>query len=435
MIDLTSFVYHVPFEKFVYRLDGAWQLHTPVGVKGITHLLTSQGVEEDVVEAALKGQHYHVTIGFDTFPNDKPLVTRPSGLFVNVWTPPLLEAPTGPAPYERILDLLSWLCNDDQKAIEWLFYWLAQKIQDPAMLPGNAPVFGTLPGSGKGTLFEIMSTILGPDNCRIVTRTQLESRFNPFVKSLFVLGDEIKSHEAQREIAETLKGYITSPTVNLENKNQNGQDITNRMAWMFASNDRIAPVTVEQGDRRYSVFSNYRRISDEHRNMLRSMRTVGTTSWAPDFIEEIKGFWWECLQLQIDRDFVSRVYDNGARTNLIESSLPSYEGFLNDMNELGIDPMLERLMESREGFGLKQTRLEWDLGARGVSKDIVYKCYVAYCQESGRKPVAKTRFSTSMLNGTPPLVEAQVRHRGKVLRVWVCPRDPNFTEDRLYSVA
>ena len=169
--------------------------------------------------------------------------------------------------------------------------------------------------------------------------------------------------------------------------------------------------------------------------MLRSMREPGTNRWSDAFLEEIRGFWWECLNLAIDVEFVSKPYDNGARTTLIESSLPAYEGFLRELHEFGIDPMLEKLLDSRDGFGLKATRLGWDGGFHGVQKELVYKCFVAYCEESGRKPIARNKFAAALANGTPPLEDARVTLQGKTVRVYVVPRAQNFTEDRIFSAA
>jgi len=435
-IDFGSFVFHVPSEKFVYLLKGTWQLGSPITAKALRLLLLSRKIDVEHIDSALKNELYHCTIGFDTFPNEGPIVVRPEGKWLNVWVPPTLkpaDAATG-EDFPRILKLLEWLSGGDAGAMDWIFYWMAQKIQNPGLLPGTAPVFNTLPGSGKNSLYEILATILGPENCQVVTRPQLESRFNGFVKSLLILGDEIKSHDHHKEIAEQLKIFITGTRVQLENKGQNAQPVTNRMAWIFASNDRIAPIVVDAGDRRYSVFSNFRSITPEHREMLRGLRKTGSAEWAEDFEEEIRAFWRFALDVELQTEMVSKPYENVNRETLVEASMPSYEGFLKVMHEDGIDALLERLFESREGLGLKHNRLEWDLGARGVSKDIVYRAYVAYCDTEGRKPVSKHRFGSSVLNGTPPLEEKKIKHRGRSLWVWVCPRSPDFSEDRLYSV-
>lgn len=433
-VDFQSFVFHVPLERFIYRLDGLWQVHTPVGPKAMRLLLASQGVDSAILDSVFKNDLFQRTVGYDTFPNEGPIVERPSGRFLNVWVPPTLKPAdaAGPDDFPRILALIEWLCGEDEGAMNWVFHWLTAKIQNPGLLPGTAPVFNTLPGSGKNSLYEIMATILGPENCRVVTRPQLESRFNGFVKSLFVLGDEIKSYEHQKEISEQLKIFITGTKVELENKGQNSQPVTNRMAWMFASNDRIAPISVDAGDRRYSVFSNFRSITPAHREMLRSMRTLGSTLWAPDFEAEIAAFARYALDYDLPAGAAAMPYENASRQALVDSSKSSSEGFLDEVHAEGVDHLLERMLESREGLGLRQTRAKWDAGLRGLTKDAFYKIYVTWCESEGKKPIAKGRFSTAILNGTPPLVETRLRLDGKQAHCWIVPRRQGFDEDAIY---
>jgi len=436
-VDFQSFVFHIPLEKFIYRLDGQWQVHTPVGPRSMRLLLASRGVDADVLDSVFKNDLFQRTVGYDTFPNEGPIVERPAGRYLNVWVPPTLKPAdaAGPDDFPRVLRLIEWLAGGDAGAMDWIFHWLTAKIQNPGLLPGTAPVFNTLPGSGKNSLFEVMATILGPENCRVVTRPQLESRFNGFVKSLFVLGDEIKSYEHQKEIAEQLKIFITGTRVELENKGQNSQAVTNRMAWMFASNDRIAPISVDAGDRRYSIFSNFASITPEHREMLRSMRTVGSTHWAPDFEAEIAAFARYALDYPLPVGASSMPYENASRQALVESSKSSSEAFLDEVHAEGIDDLLERMFDSKAGFGLRQSRPKWDAGRRGITKDVFYTCYVAWCDAEGKKPLAKNRLSTAVLNGTPPLTDHRVRLDGRQKWCWIVPRREGFDEEAIYRMA
>ena len=162
------------------------------------------------------------------------------------------------------------------------------------------------------------------------------------------------------------------------------------------------------------------------------MRTLGSTLWAPDFEAEIAAFARYALDYDLPAGAAAMPYENASRQALVDSSKSSSEGFLDEVHAEGVDHLLERMLESREGLGLRQTRAKWDAGLRGLTKDAFYKIYVTWCESEGKKPIAKGRFSTAILNGTPPLVETRLRLDGKQAHCWIVPRRQGFDEDAIY---
>ena len=119
-------------------------------------------------------------------------------------------------------------------------------------------------GTGKGLLKQIMRHIYGATNVGVINQKVLDGDFNTIIQNkLLLVAEEVKSDTAKyAETKEKLKGWITEPEVLIEGK---GIDIKERKScfnMMFFSN-RERPVDVEQGDRRFSVFSQEEKLPEK----------------------------------------------------------------------------------------------------------------------------------------------------------------------------
>jgi hypothetical protein len=401
---LESIVYSVPHEKFFYKMDDRWSLTTPVGQQGILRHLVSRGMSPTMAKAILKEEEFRVVHAVDIVParygeTVPDIVSTPGNFLVlNVWARPRLEPAAGEFP--RIDKVLRWLTKDDEKAVEWLKNWIAAKVQDPALVPKTAVVFSGTPGSGKGTFARVVREMLGPENCANITRRALENKFNArWANKLFVLADEVVTKEHYVDIAEDLKGYITSDFIEIEGKGENQKAQRNRIAWVFASNDPISPILVERGDRRYSVFTNHTPLSDEYRTMLKDAYLPDDEP-TPEFAAEIAAFYHYCLSRTVDPVAVSTPYDNDSRKDLISASASGHEMFLREVDENGIEPHLTTEVERVLGYD--NPRANWLFGADGVSKTAVYQAYVHYCRLNGAKPSKINRFGIAVKNHVNP---------------------------------
>ncbi len=419
----NDFAFVVPLEKFVYKLDGKWQHSTPVGLKSIIQLLRERGLARELIQAGLDAHAYRVAYGFETLPNQADISTSEAEgrAFLNLWVPPTLTPAPGPHPtIDRIID---FLCGHDLEGVRWLTQWVAYKIQNPGALPKVATLFLTQPGAGKNVLFRIIESMLGPDNCANLKRSALENNFNShWATKLFVLADEITSGDDVRNITDRLKILIDSPRVELEGKYTNQKFVTNRIAWMFASNDRVIPLSIEPGDRRYTVFRNMEPIAPEYKALLDGCFGKDRHAFTPEFEAEVRGFWADLLKAPVDLAGVFRPYQNEARTDLIHAGLPGHELFFEHVRLHGIDSLLEDVM--RENWNLQQTRGEWDMGEYGVSCQVVYEAYRTFCRKAGVRGTQKiNRFGIAMRNHAPEWTKARVTNsKKKQVYVYVVPR-------------
>lgn len=421
-VGMTDFAFVIPSEKFVYKARGTWNLIESVGKEGLRHHLLEAGWSGDDVAKVLKTRQYLKVYGADLVPNKEPVYSDSDGkLYLNTWIAPTLQPVAG--NYPRIQRVLEWLTNGDKDGERWLRSWMAWKVQNPAIVPKVAVVCTTEPGGGKGTLAFLMRQMLGEENCATVKRENLESRFNArWIGKIFVLGDEVVGDDNLKDITQMLKLLVAEDKVEQEGKYQNGREVKNRLAWMFASNDRIAPLVIERGDRRYSVFSNHDELPAGYATMLRSCFKLDNVP-ADDFVPEMRAFYFDLLHMDVDRNYVATPYENESRRQLIEASKPTHELFCTYVDEAGIDELLGHVLQHSD-FHLTKTQTEWDFGGQGIGTQVLYRCYTEYCRRVGGKALKVNKFGSAIRNHRPawPFVRNTVAGTERRVNCYVVKR-------------
>lgn len=391
-----EFAYVIPLQGFIYKTGGAWNFDKPVKKEGIVHYLLERGMGQGDILTMLKDKAYLKVFGAEMLPNEPAMYRdRDGNAFINLWVPPTLKP--APGDYPTIEMLLRWLCGNDEAGVEWMVHWLALKVQQPDIVPKVAAVFSTKQGAGKGTLFRIIEEMLGAPNVVQISRNSLESRFNAmWAQKLFVLADEVMTNENVKDVSDRLKQLIDSKNIELEGKGRDQVSSKNRLAWLFASNDTTSPVTVERGDRRYSVFFNHDPLPDDYRQAISNCYEADRLTMTQAFLGELQGFYYDLLNLDVDRGLVSMPYVNEAREQLIEASLPSHEMFFRDVDENGIDPYLEQPWQLST-----RPRPEWDFGENGIATEVLYKAYAEYCKQTGQRAFKMNRFGMAAKHHRP----------------------------------
>lgn len=397
-----DFAFLIPREKFVYKEKGEWKLDCLVGKDGIRHYLKMRGWEDDLITSVLKGGHYLVVSDVVMQPNKMPMFKDDHGnTFINTWVPPTIQPVSG--TYPSIQALLNMITSGDEEGIKWLKHWIALKVQNPEIVPKVAVVISTTPGLGKGTLFYVISRMLGGENCAIIGREALESRFNSrWAQKLFILADEVLCSDNVRDVSDRLKMLIDAATIEIEGKGKDQRQIKNRAAWLFASNDKISPVNVEKGDRRYTVFNNHDVLPSGYVDMLNGLFEADRETPTNMFVAEIEAFYYEMQNLVVDRSLVSRPYNNEARENLIDANTHAHDMFFKEVDEYGIDDWLEKVLSQGADFSLSRTKSQWDFKENGLATDIIYHCYVEFCKARGVRGVLKyNRFGAAIRGHRP----------------------------------
>jgi hypothetical protein len=420
--EIAEFAYVISADRYIYRAGEKWCLDQLVNKNGIQAHLRTRGWGEGEIRRTLDSREHLIVHGFDIAPEEPEIYEDPADglVYINTWVRPRLSPAEKPGEWKSIERVMKWLVRDDADGYRWLVNWIALKIQNPGILPKVATVFSTKPGAGKGTLERVIREMLGEQNCENISRENLESRFNTaWVGKLFVMADEVTSSgEDMKDIKETMKKYIDSARVTIEGKGKDARSVPNHAMWIIASNDRIAPVIVEPGDRRYTIFVNHNDAKDI-RAFCQGFYESDQYTLKEGFEQEVRNFWRYLLDLKIDRKLVARPYDNDDRESMISASLPSQEAFINHVLAEGLEGLLERLRKTGELAQLEES--EWKFGDDSYAVDTVYRCYREFCKQTGQHAIRLNKFGMAAANAWTKY--RPISPKGK--RVWAYRLTPD----------
>lgn len=174
---------------------------------------------------------------------------EPDGLHINLFRG--WGVSPAPGKCDALLGLLRALCGTDE-VFEYVANWIAYPLQYPGFKLRTALVFHGQQGVGKNLLWEAVGMIYG-EHFSVIGQQQIESKFNGWASGrLLVIADEILTRAELGTTKGTIKAMITSPTIQVEEKQLALRKEENRMNIVFFSNE-AEPVKVEDGDRRFLV--------------------------------------------------------------------------------------------------------------------------------------------------------------------------------------
>jgi hypothetical protein len=150
----------------------------------------------------------------------------------NLWRPADIEPLEGEPTI--FLDHIEYLIDDEQSR-EWFLDWLAWLVQQPEQKPMFAPLLIGPPRTGKSIIADVIEMILGPHNCSVPRAQDVANKFNGWLaeKQLIII-HEMKNYKG---LADNIKVYITQPTVPLERKGFEAEQVGNKAAFLDISND------------------------------------------------------------------------------------------------------------------------------------------------------------------------------------------------------
>lgn len=183
-----------------------------------------------------------------------PTMTKDPAIYINTFEGLPLEPIRNDAACENLRWLISFLCNNDAEALDWLVKWLAYPLQHMGAKMDTAILFhSTMEGSGKSLLFaDIMGELYGRYGAT-VGQAQLEGNFNAWQSGkLWAVFEEVVSRDQRYNQVGKIKHMITGKTVRMESKFINGWEEANHMNSAFLSNE-IMPWPISEDDRRMLV--------------------------------------------------------------------------------------------------------------------------------------------------------------------------------------
>ena len=174
------------------------------------------------------------------------------------------------AARDLFLKLIDHLCATSEPYLRrWLLRWLAYPLQFPGTKLMTAVVIHGIQGGGESMLGYIMREVYGENNFAEITQKMVDGDFNPYAERLFVLADELISSD-RRANRNHLKQLITSEKEWVNRKNVPNYEIVNRKNFLIVSNDNVS-VSLEVGDRRFSIFNVSEKLDEDLRKTLGEM--------------------------------------------------------------------------------------------------------------------------------------------------------------------
>ena len=154
---------------------------------------------------------------------------------------------------ERIVELVHYLCNDDDKVTDWVMKWAALPLKRVGAKLDTAVVMHGEEGTGKNMFWtRVVRQIYGSYGA-VVTQDELENPFNSWAShKLFLIGNEVVAPHEMRHLKGKLKNYITEPDIPINEKFLPFREEANHMNIVFLSNE-LRPVPADPRDRRYMI--------------------------------------------------------------------------------------------------------------------------------------------------------------------------------------
>lgn len=200
------------------------------------------------------------------------------------------DAKKGQEGLKVFLEHLMNLCGNHQISYDYFEKWLTHGIKMPWKKTGEAVVFQSSQGSGKGTFAEYWGRcVIGDEWYTILQDIALiVGPYNAHkANKLLTVFDESDAKETatqHKSLRSAMKNYITGTRGVVNGKHKDpGNPINDYANVMFLSNE-AAPVVLDQSDRRYVVF----KCSDRY------------TRTCPETTKEEKDAYWNRLYKYID---------------------------------------------------------------------------------------------------------------------------------------
>jgi hypothetical protein len=186
----------------------------------------------------------------------------PSNYF-NMWKPFDMELVTEWETRDDAVEIFKnhilILCGNDVVVYDYFIKWIAQMIQYPA-IKTICPVLISKEGSGKGTLLQLLTKMLGSTKVFETTQPSRDvwGEFNGLMADAFLVNMNELSKKEGIESEGRIKGLITDPTLKINNKGVAQFPIDSFHRFIVTTN-KEDPMSTNKDDRRKLII----RSSDE----------------------------------------------------------------------------------------------------------------------------------------------------------------------------
>lgn len=215
----------------------------------------SQYLEPEYHEAEPYDGSFVIAERIEFMPGEPEIAHDSDGCRVlNLWRPPPWVIDEKAEEPKVFLEHLAYVLDDDAAAIEHVLNFLAHLVQKPQERVGHALLITSeAKGIGKSTLGTVVRRLVGEQNSRVAQTKDLKSSFDGWLMGKLVVQVDEIYETGNWELANKLKPLITEKTVSANIKYGPQLEIENHARFIMFSN-HTAPLTLEEGDRRYFVF-------------------------------------------------------------------------------------------------------------------------------------------------------------------------------------
>ena len=192
---------------------------------------------------------------FDPRPTREPGITPDlDSSHFNRWIGFDMPTPEKPRPCPLILSHIeNVLADGDEEKLEYILGWLALVVQRPADRAETALVFRGGEGTGKGTIGNLMLSLLAPYGTAVHSGRHLTGSFNPHLRDCLLLFADEAFFAGDKQHVSTLKALITEERIVFESKFVDAEQGINRLSVIMASNEAWV-VPAGPTARRFAVF-------------------------------------------------------------------------------------------------------------------------------------------------------------------------------------
>lgn len=252
------------------------------------------------------------------------------------------------------------ICGDDEDNYNYVLTWMADAVQNPKKKPGTAIVLRGKQGTGKGIFCQAFGQLFGRHYVYISSNDHLTGNFNSHMKdTLIVFADEAfwagdKSKES------VLKSMITESSMIIEQKGIDAVQAPNFIRLMMASNyDWVVPGSAGD-ERRYVCLD----VSDERMQDSEYFASLCKNIYSKDGQAALLHFLqnWDCSKVNLRQ-------------------IPKSEPLL-EQKLIGLDTAGQFIFTLLLNGEIPDQEDDWP---EKVNKDTLYKQYVHYCKDMGRR--------------------------------------------------
>ena len=168
---------------------------------------------------------------------------------------------------------ISLLCNNDEKACEYLFNYIAHLLQKPYEKPSTAIILKSKQGWGKDLLIDFISKMMGESYLmRTAEMDDIFGTYNVGLRDKLLLQlNEVEGKDGFTN-KEKIKNIITEEKTIIREKYISQYDQTNYLRIFILSNN-LNPIEISHDDRRFCVLkAHHKKPSKDYFDSLHEMK-------------------------------------------------------------------------------------------------------------------------------------------------------------------